>query len=65
MKREILQLKRMRHINGCCPGHDDYPSETYGSNRSKRARARDMKKEHRHARRVLRLQLVQSTEEHL
>lgn len=48
MKREILNFKR--HVCGCCPGHDDYPGETYRSRRSKKARARDKKLEHQHAR---------------
>lgn len=53
MKREILTIKRKKMINGCCPGHDDWPSEAYKSNRSKKARSRDKKKEHRFVRRVL------------
>lgn len=56
MKREILKLKR--HVCGCCPGHDDYPNESYKSSRSKHARSRDIKKEHRHARRVQRQNLA-------
>jgi len=50
MKREILNFKRKRLINGCCPGHDDWPNETYRSRRSMRARARDKAREHRVAR---------------
>lgn len=49
MKREIIDVY---YPGYCCPGHDDYPNDTYRSNRSIRARARDIKKEHRHARRV-------------
>jgi hypothetical protein len=51
MRREILQHKRMKIISGCCPGHDDWPRETYRGKRSKHARSRDIKKEHRYARR--------------
>lgn len=50
MKREIVEITRP---GWCCPGHDKYPGDTYRSNRSKRARARDIKKEHRHVRRVV------------
>jgi len=53
MKREILKFKRGLDISGCCPGHDDWPHETYSSNRSKRARARDIGKEHRYVRRKM------------
>lgn len=49
MKREIKDIKR---ITPCCPGHDDWPSETYKSRRSKKARARDKAKEHRYVRRI-------------
>lgn len=55
MKREILTFRRMKHVSGCCPGHDDYPTEKYRNNRSTRARSRDKKKEHRHARRVIKM----------
>lgn len=50
MQREILKFKRKRHINGCCPVHDDFPDETYKSRRSKKARARDKRAEHQYAR---------------
>jgi hypothetical protein len=49
MKREILN--HQRHVSACCPGHDKYPCETYKNSRSKRARSRDMAKEHRWVRR--------------
>lgn len=49
MKREIKDIKR---ITPCCPGHDDWPCETYKSRRSKRARSRDKGKEHRYVRRI-------------
>jgi len=52
MKREILNLKLKKIINGCCPGHDDWPDETYKSNLSKRARAKSIKKEHQFVRRI-------------
>lgn len=53
MKREIKNVKLGRHFGGCCPGHDTYPDDSYANGRSKEARSRDKKKEHRHARRVL------------
>ena len=56
MKRQILQLRR--GDCGCCPGHDTFPMETYKNNRSKRARSRDKKAEHQHARSILRRQLI-------
>lgn len=49
MKREIINYTK---VGRCCPGHDNYPCETYSSRRSKKARARDKAKEHRHARRA-------------
>ena len=54
MKRQMAELpgKQLRNSR-CCPGHDVYPNETYSSNRSKRARARDIKIEHQHARSIL------------
>lgn len=48
MKREIKQLKVIEHP--CCPGHDTWPTECYGNNRSKKARSRDKKKEHKFVR---------------
>ncbi len=48
MKRELKQLQPFQ--DECCPGHDTWPTETYKSNRSKRARARDKKKEHKYVR---------------
>jgi hypothetical protein len=50
MKREILNIHRC--VSGCCPGHDQFSDSTYKNNRSKRARSRDIKKEHRAARRI-------------
>jgi len=49
MKREITDVY---YPGYCCPGHDDYPGDTYRNRRSKKARAKGIKKEHRHARRV-------------
>ena len=39
MKREILNYRR--GDSGCCPGHDKFPTETYNSRRSKKARSRN------------------------
>lgn len=50
MKREISNHVPLSFVSGCCPGHDVYPGETYKNRRSKRARARDKKLEHQHAR---------------
>lgn len=50
MKREIEKLRR--GDSGCCPGHDLFPTETYNSRRSKRARARDKKAEHQMVRTI-------------
>lgn len=55
MKREICDVMRPGH---CCPGHDKYPADTYGSRRSKKQRALGVKKEHRHARRVKKMILI-------
>jgi hypothetical protein len=35
---------------GCCPGHDKFPNETYGSRRSKKARAVAKRIAHKRAR---------------
>jgi hypothetical protein len=51
MKREIKQLK---FLGSCCPGHDKYPNESYRNRRSKKARSKGVKKEHRTARRIVR-----------
>ena len=50
MKREILKLKPK--VTTCCPGHDKYPDDVYRNHRSKKARSRDKKKEHQHARSI-------------
>ena len=53
MKRELLQQEGNRGCDcWCCPGHDKWPNETYKNNRSKRARSRDKKKEHKLARTI-------------
>jgi hypothetical protein len=61
MKREIFTFQQGHNITGCCPGHDTWPNDTYRSNRSKRARARDIKKEHRYVRRILNSRLKNET----
>lgn len=48
MKREITYY--IPHTHGCCPGHDLFPTETYKNRRSKKARARGKKLEHKMAR---------------
>jgi hypothetical protein len=58
MRRDIENIKSPRQLDECCPGHDDWPCDTYRNRRSKRARARDIKREHRYARRVSRWQLL-------
>jgi len=60
MKREIVNVT---HPGRCCPGHDKYPNATYKNRRSTKARARDMAKEHRHARRVVRADLKNTHKE--
>lgn len=59
MKREIADIKRLEHVNGCCPGHDDFPNDVYSNNRSKKARSRDKKLEHRYVRHLKRTQLAE------
>lgn len=49
MKREVDQIYEHHH-SVCCPGHDKFPKETYSSRRSKKARSRDKKKEHKFVR---------------
>lgn len=46
--------------DGCCPGHDKFPRETYSNRRSKRAQTRDTKIMHRRERRVNRSKLKES-----
>lgn len=58
MKRELKQLKPKQ--NECCPGHDASPNDTYRNNRSKRARAKAKKLEHKYVR-TLAARLVQQT----
>ena len=49
MKREIRKIHPK--CADCCPGHDTYPNDTYSNVRSKRARSKGKKKEHREVRR--------------
>lgn len=53
--RDLIKLRR--GDCGCCPGHDTFPNDTYNSNRSKRARARDIKREHQVVRQIQKRQL--------
>jgi hypothetical protein len=39
-----------RRDRGCCPGHDKYPSDSYGSRRSKHARQKARRLAHKRAR---------------
>lgn len=55
MKRELLDITHYK--SGCCPGHDIFSSDTYNNNRSKRAKSRDKKKEHRYVRRIRKQEL--------
>jgi len=50
MKRELLTFLSGLNTSGCCPGCDKYPDSKYKNNRSARARARDIKKEHKYVR---------------
>jgi hypothetical protein len=47
-----------RNDRGCCPGHDKFPSETYRSRRSKRARAEARRIAHKRARAWARVELL-------
>lgn len=53
MKREIIGLKP--GCCGCCPGHDEFPDDSYGNRRSKRARSEGKAREHRLVRRVMKV----------
>jgi hypothetical protein len=46
-----------RQDRGCCPGHDKFPSETYRSRRSKRARAAVNRIAHKRARAWVRAEI--------
>ncbi|ANA49246.1 hypothetical protein PMW_121 [Pseudomonas phage phiPMW] len=59
MKREVKDLMR---VYQCCPGHDDWPCDTYKNRRSKKARSRDIAKEHRYVRRVKKQNLKKEIE---
>ena len=55
--REIIKLRR--GDCGCCPGHDKFPDDKYGNRHSTKARARDIKLEHRVVRRIHQRELNQ------
>lgn len=57
MRRQIRDMLLGWKVGRCCPGHDTWPCETYSSNRSKRARSRDKKREHQYARALLKRDL--------
>lgn len=59
MKYDYLKagLIKPEEIPCCCPGHDEFSSEAYRNNRSKRAMARGKRRWHRIARRRGKLQL--------
>ena len=59
--RDLLKIRR--GDCGCCPGHDKFPNETYNSRRSKKARSRDIKKEHRVVRRILKQEIKNNLED--
>jgi hypothetical protein len=44
-------------MRGCCPGHDEFPRETYNSRRSKKRHRLDTKKKRREFRRKQRQKL--------
>lgn len=52
MRREIETIKGPRRMDYCCPGHDEWPNDTYRNRRYKKARSRDKKLEHRYARHI-------------
>lgn len=52
MKRDLFFAKP-GDLGGCCPGHDIFPNDTYENRRSKKARSRDKKLEHRLAHHIL------------
>lgn len=56
MKREIIGL--CKYPSPCCPGHDKWPNDTYSCTRSKNARSRDKKREHRFVRRKQKLACI-------
>lgn len=54
MRREILYLKRYAHISGDAPMVDSYPDDSYNGRKSKKARRKGKKLEHRYVRRKYR-----------
>jgi len=65
MKREYKDIHLLKQLNWCCPGHDTYPCDTYRNNKSKRARSRDKKKEHRYVRRYKRQNMIKNINEEI
>lgn len=61
MKREIKLLKR--GVSGCCPGHDDYPNDTYKTHASRKARSKHKTVEHKHVRTIIKRQISKEIEE--
>lgn len=55
MKREIKNVKSAKSLDQCCPGHDDFPCDTYRNRRSKKARSKGIAREHRYVRRIVKL----------
>ena len=64
MRRELMECKFQKDVNGCCPGHDTYPDEKYSSRRSVHARSRDKKIEHQHARALKKHALLAEVRNH-
>lgn len=52
MRCELKDVKRLFFVNGCCPGHDDFPNECYRGRRSIKARSKGKRSEHRYVRRI-------------
>jgi len=56
MRREILTLKAIGR--SCCPGHDNWPCETYSTRASKRARSKGKTREHKYARTLAKREMI-------
>lgn len=54
---------RKREECGCCPGHDDFPSDKYNSRRSQKARSKARTKLHKLARQRLKRELNKEKEQ--
>lgn len=50
-----------RKDKGCCPGHDKFPSDSYNSSRSKKARSKSKQDSHGRARALSRQEILKST----